>query len=190
MTFRWGHPLVGHGLILVSLLAGIGVTRAVYLEPRGREVRALRVQERDLGAQLADLHAGLAEMKSWADAHPGEDVLTFHARRARPAREMVPDFLEAVVPVADRYHVKTEQIQPVGAPVDEAVTGASGQPVTYRKVELRFRVYADYRDLGEYLRDVESLDQLVIVRSVAVQYNAPTYPELVADISVWVYGTP
>lgn len=190
MTSRWGHPLVGHGLILVSLLAGIGVTRAVYLEPRAREVRALRAQERDLGAQLGDLHAGLAEMKSWAEAHPGQDLLAFHARRARPAREMVPDLLAAIVPVANRHHVSTEQIQPAGAPVDESVTGTSGRSVTYRKVALRFRVYAGYRDLGEYVHEVESLDQLVVVRSVAVQYNAPTYPRLVADISIWVYGTP
>ncbi|HEY7726958.1 MAG TPA: hypothetical protein VID50_00725 [Candidatus Eisenbacteria bacterium] len=190
MNIRRGHPLFGHGMILVGLVAGIGVTRAVYLEPRSREVRTLRAEEQRLNAQLMDLNAGLADMKAWAEAHPGQDLLTFHARRALPVREMVPAFLRAIVPVANRYGVGTELIQPVGGASDETVTGATGQPVTYRKVELRFRVYAGYRNLGEYLREIESLDQLIIVRSVAVQYHAPTYPELVADVTVWVYGTP
>lgn len=190
MNFRRGHPLVGHGIILAGLVAGIGVTQAVYLEPRAREVRALRAQEEQLSTRLMDVRAGLADMKVWAEAHPGQDLLTFHARRALPVREMVPQFLRAIVPVADRYDVSTELIQPAGIPVDETVTGASGQPVTYRKVELRFRVYAGYKNLGEYLREIESMDQLVIVRSVTLQYNAPTYPGLVADVAVWVYGTP
>jgi Tfp pilus assembly protein PilO len=190
MNLRRGHPLVGHGIILVGLVAGIGVTRAVYLEPRAREVSALRAEELQLGARLADVRAGLEEMNTWAREHPGLDLLTFHARRALPVREMVPSFLAALVPVANRYGVTTELIQPAGAPVDETVTGGSGQPVTYRKVELRFRVYAGYRNFGEYLREIESMDQLVIVRSVAVQYHAPTYPELVADVAIWVYGTP
>ena len=103
---------------------------------------------------------------------------------------MVPEFLRAIVPVANRYGVSTELIQPAGAPVDETVQGASGQPVTYRKVELRFRVFAEYRNLAEYLGEIEALDQLVIVRSVAIQYNAPTYPRLAADVAIWVYGTP
>jgi Tfp pilus assembly protein PilO len=190
MNFPRGHPLVGHGIILVGLLAGIGVTRTVYLEPRAKEVRSLRAEEQGLTSRLSDIRAGLAEMKDWADAHPGQDLLTFHARRALPVRDMVPQFLRALVPVAERYGVSTELIQPAGAPVDESVTGASGQPVTYRKVELRFRVYAGYRNLGEYLREIESLDQLVVVRSVAIQYNAPTYPEIVADVAIWLYGTP
>lgn len=190
MDFRRGHPLVGHGIILAGLLAGVGVTRAVYLEPRAREVRSLRAEEQGLTSRLYDIRTGLAEMKDWARAHPGQDLLTFHARRALPVREMVPKFLRAIVPVAERYHVSTELIQPAGAPLDETVTGASGEPVTYRKVELRFRVVAGYRSLGEYLREIESLDQVVIVRSVAVQYSAPTYPELVADVAVWLYGTP
>ena len=190
MNLRRGHPLVGHGLILAGLVAGIGVTRAAYLEPRAREVRALRAEEAQLTGKLADVRAGLSEMQAWADAHPGQDLLTFRARRALPVREMVPAFLRAVVPVAERYGVGTELIQPAGLPVDETVTDASGKPVTFRKVDLRFRVYAGYRNLGEYLREIESLDQLVIVRSVAVRYNAPTYPELAADVAVWVYGAP
>lgn len=190
MSLRRGHPLVGHGIILVGLVAGIGVTRGVYLEPRAREVRALRAEETRLGGRLADVRAGLAEMDAWARAHPGRDLLEFHARRALPVREMVPSFLRALVPVANRYGVSTELIQPAGAPVDETVTGASGRQETYRKVELRFRILAGYRNLGEYLREIESLDQLVIVRSVAIRYHAPTYPELAADVSIWVYGTP
>jgi Tfp pilus assembly protein PilO len=190
MNFPRGHPLIGHGVILVGLLAGIGVTRAVYLEPRAKEVRSLRAEEQGLAARLSDVRTGLAEMRAWAEAHPGQDLLTFHARRALPVREMVPRFLSAIVPVAERYGVSTELIQPAGMPVDETVTGATGQPVTYRKVELRFRVYAGYQNLGEYIREIESLDQLVIVRSVTIQYNAPTYPEIVADVAIWLYGTP
>ena len=34
------------------------------------------------------------------------------------------------------------------------------------------------------------MDQLVVVRSVGVQYEAATYPLLVADVTIWLYGTP
>jgi Tfp pilus assembly protein PilO len=185
-----GHPLLGHGIILVGLVASIGVTRAVYIEPRAREVRALRADEQKLRAQLVDLTAGLEGMKAWAKTHPGEDLLTFHARRALPERDMVPAFLKAISPLADRYGIATELIRPAGGVTEETVTDAAGRPVTYRKAELRFRIYGTYQNLGEYMRGIEALDQLVMVRSVAVQYHAPSPPGLVADVSIWVYGTP
>ena len=62
--------------------------------------------------------------------------------------------------------------------------------MTYRKAELRFRFYATYQELGEYLGEIESMDQLVVVRSVSLQYNGTTYPELAADVTIWLYGTP
>ncbi len=184
------HPLLGHGLIVAILLASVGLTRTVYLEPRTREMRALRADQASLAARLLDVQAGLRDMKTWADAHPGRDLLTFQARRPRPVREMIPDFLAALAPIATRHGVQTELIQPAGTPTDTSVPDAAGQPVVYRRVDLRFRVYASYQDLGEYLREVESLDQLVVVHSVSIQYHAPTYPSLVADVAIWVYGTP
>ena len=187
----WGrHPILGHGLIVVVLLASIGLTRAVYLEPRSREIRALRADEASLSARLRDVKAGLQGMKEWADAHPGRDLLEFHARRPRPVREMVPDLLAALAPIASRYDVQTDLIQPAGSPTDTSVPDAAGQPMVYRRVDLRFRVYASYQNLGEYLHEIESLDQLVVVHSVSIQYHAPTYPSLVADVAIWVYGTP
>ena len=190
MNLMRRHPLVGHGLILAGLVLSIGVTRAVYVEPRAREVSALRADERKLRAQFLDLTSGLEDMRAWAGANPGRDLLTFHVRRALPAREMVPEFLRAVVPIANRHGIGTELIQPAGTWSEETVTDAAGRPVTYRRLELRFRLYGTYRGLGEYLREIESLDQLVIVRSVGVQYHAPAYPDLIADVSIWVYGTP
>jgi hypothetical protein len=184
------HPLLGHALILGVLLASVGVARALYVEPRSREIRALRADELKLKGQMEDLNAGLKTMDVWAKAHPGQDLLTYRVRRAIPARDMVPEFLKAVVPIANRCHVGTELIQPAGAPTDESVPDAAGNPVTYRKADLRFRIYAEYRDLGEYLKEIESMDQLVVVRSLSVQYNAPSYPELVADVTIWLYGTP
>lgn len=190
MGTRRRHPLVGHALILGVLLASMGLTRAVYLEPRAREVRALRADESRLKARILDVQAGLRDMRAWALAHPGRDLVSFQARRPRPVREMVPDLLNALAPIAARYDVQTEIIQPAGVPTDSSIPDAAGKPVVYRRVDLRLRVFAEYQNLGEYLREVESLDQLVVVHSVSIQYHAPTYPRLVADLAIWVYGTP
>ena len=184
------HPLVGHAAIVVGLLLFVGVTRTVYVEPRRKEIQSLRVEEQRLAADLTELQSGIQEMEAWMRLHPGQDLLSYRARRALPARDMVAGFLRSIVPVANRHHVGTELIEPFGGLTDETVTDGSGATVTYRKAELRFRLYATYQDLGEYLNEIESMEQLVVVRSVSLQYNGPTYPEHVADVSIWIYGTP
>jgi hypothetical protein len=184
------HPLIGHAAILAVLLLSVGVTRTVYVAPRQREVQALKTDERRLQAELADLEVGIQEMEGWTRAHPGQDLWTFHARKAFPARDMVAAFLRAIVPLADRHKVGTELIQPAGSLTDETVADQAGNSMTYRKVELRFRFYATYQSLGEYLGEIESMDQLVVVRSVSLQYNGTTYPDLAADVTIWLYGTP
>ena len=88
------------------------------------------------------------------------------------------------------WKVKTELIQPAGVPQDVATTDASGRSETYRKSELRFRLQAPYRALGEYLREVEAMDQLVVVRSVMIRNEAPRDDDLTADVAIWLYGTP
>ena len=98
-------------------------------------------------------------------------------------------FLRSIVPLANRHKVKTELIQPAGSLMDETVSDAAGNPMTYRRAELRFRIHAKYQDLGEYLGDIEALDQLVVVRSIAMQSGMPQ-PELAADVTIWLYGTP
>ena len=191
MAFRLTRqPLVGHGLIVLVLLGSIGVTRVVYVDPKLRELKTLEADRVRIGAQLTDLERGIQEMEKWTKEHPGEDLLTFRSRHAMPAREMVSSFLRALADIATRHGVRTELIQPAGTPADVVVADASGTPVSYRKVELRFRLWAAYRDLGEYLREIESMDQLVVVRSVAVQYEASSYPELVSDVAIWLYGSP
>ncbi len=184
------QPLIGHGLIVLVLLASVGVARVVYVDPRLKELKGLEADRMRIGGQLEDLQRGIQEMERWAGEHPDRDLLTFRSRRALPVGEMVSGFLRAVADIAERNHVATELIQPAGAPMDEVVSDASGSPVTYRKAELRFKVYAAYRSLGDYLREIEAMDQLVIIRSVAVHYNAPSYPEQVADVAIWLYGTP
>ncbi len=190
MNLAFRQPYLGHVLILAVLLASVGVTRAVYVDPKLREARSLHAEQERLQADLADLSRGLQDLEAWKRVHPGEDASQFASRRARPAREMVASFFREVTPIADRWRVGTELIQPAGAMTDETVTDSRGATVTYRRVELRFRFYASYRDLGEYLREVEGMDQLVVVRAVALQYNAPSYPELAADVTIWLYGTP
>jgi len=180
---------VSAGLVAGFLLF-VGMTRAVYVEPRRKEIQSLRVEEQRLAADLTDLQSGIQEMEAWMRLHPGQDLLSYRARRALPARDMVAGFLRSIVPVANRHHVGTELIEPFGGLTDETVTDGSGATVTYRKAELRFRLYATYQDLGEYLNEIESMEQLVVVRSVSLQYNGPTYPEHVADVSIWIYGTP
>ena len=184
------QPLIAHGLIVLVLLGSIGVARVAYVDPRLRELKALESDRLRIATQLSDLQRGIQEMEQWGREHPGQDFLTFRSRRALPAREMVSSFLRALAEIAKRHNVRTELIQPAGSPLDEVVADASGTPVTYRKSELRFRLYAAYRDLGEYLREIESMDQLIVVRSVGVQYEAAIYPDLVAEVAIWLYGTP
>lgn len=184
------QPYLGHLLIAGLLLASIGVVRAVYVDPRDREAKSLRAERGRLEADLADLQRGLQDLEAWQRSHPGEDASRFRARRARPAREMVSAFLREVTPIADRWKVKTELIQPAGVPQDVVTTDAAGRSETYRKSELRFRLQAPYRALGEYLREVEAMDQLVVVRSVMIRNEAPRDDDLTADVTIWLYGTP
>ena len=189
MTLSLRHPMVGHAAIVAVFVMSVGVVRAVYVEPRSREVKAMRATEERLNTELTDLQKGITEMQGWATAHPGQDLWTFHVRKALPSQDMVAGFLRSLVPLADRHKVKTELIQPAGSLMDETVSDAAGNPMTYRRAELRFRIHAKYQDLGEYLGDIEALDQLVVVRSIAVQSGAPQ-PELAADMTIWLYGTP
>ena len=184
------QPYVGHALILAVLVASVGVTRAVFVDPRSRETASLRAETTRLEGELADLQRGLVAMEEWQRAHPGEDASRYTARRALKAREMVPTFLREVTPIADRWKVETELIQPAGTLTDVVTTDAAGRTETYRRADLRFRLMAPYRELGEYLGEVEAMDQLVVVRSVAIRYEAALAPKLVADVTILLYGTP
>lgn len=191
MAFRvHRQPLVGHGVIVAVLLASIGVARVAYVDPKVRELKVLEADRVRISTQLTDLQKGIQEMERWAKEHPGEDLLTFRARRALPAREMVSRFLDALGDIADRNDVRTVLIKPAGELTNEVVADASGNPVAYRKADLRFHLYAKYRDMGEYVREIESMDQLVVVRSIGLRYDAEIYPDLVADVVIWLYGTP
>ena len=190
MESPFRQPYVGHIVIAAALVASVAVVRTIYVDPRDRETHSLRAERSRLEADLADLQHGLQEMDAWQRAHPGEDASRFSARRALPSQTMVAAFLRDVTPIANRWGVKTELIQPAGTPVDVTTTDASGKTEVYRKVELRFRLYAAYRPLGEYLREVEAMDQLVVARSVAVHADAPKAAELSADVTIWLYGTP
>lgn len=184
------QPYLGHLVIAGVLLASIAVVRAVYVDPREREAKSLRAERGRLEADLADLQRGLQELDAWQRSHPGEDASRFRARRPLPSREMVSAFLREVTPIADRWKVRTELIQPAGVPQDVSTTDGAGRTETYRKAELRFRLEAPYRALGEYLREVEAMDQLVVVRAVTIRNEAPRDAEVTADVTVWLYGTP
>ena len=181
--------MVGHAAIVAGFLLSVGVVRTVYVEPRSREVKSMRATEEKLNVELTDLQKGITEMQGWASAHPGQDLWTFHARKALPSQDMVAGFLRSLVPLADRHQVKTQLIQPAGALMQETVADAAGNPMTSVRADLRFHLEAKYRDLGEYLSDVEALDQLVVVRSVSLSSGA-NYPDLGADVTIWLYGTP
>ncbi|HEX7078186.1 MAG TPA: hypothetical protein VF363_07185 [Candidatus Eisenbacteria bacterium] len=184
------QPYLGHVVILAALVASTGIARTAFVAPRSREAGSLREERRRLEGELADLQRGFQDIEAWKRAHPGQDVAQFTSRHARPARSMVATYLREVAPIADRGKVKTELIQPAGGWEDVSVTDASGRVETYRKAELRFRLTAPYRALGEYLAAVESMDQLVVVRAVDVAYDARAYPDLTADVTIWLYGTP
>ena len=189
MTLSLRHPVVGHAMIVAGFVLSVGVVNTVYVQPRAREVKALHSTEGQLNSELTDLQAGIREMQGWATAHPGQDLWTFHTRKALPAEDMVAGFLRSIVPLGDRHRVKTQLIQPAGALMQETVSDAAGNPMTYMRAELRFHLEAKYQDLGEYLGEVEAMDQLVVVRSVSLSSGAQ-YPELGADVAIWLYGTP
>jgi len=184
------HPFVGHAAIVALFVVSVGVTRVAYIAPREHEAQNLRADGARLHAELEDVESGLREMDGWARAHPGQDLWSFHVRRALPSGEMTAAFLRAIVPIAERHHVATELIQPAGLPADVTVTDTAGNPITYRKAELRFRLIAEYQDLGEYLSEVETMDQLVVVRSVSLRQEGAKRPALAAEVLIWLYGTP
>jgi len=183
-------PWFGHAMAGVGLIVALALTNVAWVAPREKERKQLLVTESALRTELSDLQTGIQEMTLWQAAHPGTDLTRGRLKEAQPAGGMVAALLDALGEIGTRYHVRTELIQPAGVPVDEVVTEASGVSVTYRKIDLRLRLEAPYREIGSYLSDVEALDQLVMVRSVALRYEASMAPRLVADVSLWIYGRP
>jgi hypothetical protein len=163
--------------------------RSVYVDPRAREINSLRAERGRLEADLSDYGRGMKDLEAWQRTHPGADAWRLPARRPLPARAMVAAFLRDVAPIEDRWKIHTERILPTGAPTVVTATDAAGQTETYGKVELRFHVTASYGALEEYLRGVEAMDQLVVVRSVAFQHEPPSSPDLTAEVTIWLYGT-
>ncbi|MEK7348160.1 MAG: type 4a pilus biogenesis protein PilO [Candidatus Eisenbacteria bacterium] len=183
-------PWFGHALVLASLVVALGVVNAAWIAPREKERRVLATRETTLRTELTDLQAGLGEIEAWQRAHPATDGMRGRLKRALPAGTMVASLLDALAAVSVRHGVRTELIRPAGLPVEEVIPDASGAAVAYRKVDLRLRLEAPYQAIGNYLADVESLDQLVVVRSVALRHEASLAPRLVADVSLWIYGSP
>jgi Tfp pilus assembly protein PilO len=174
------------GILVVS----VGFVRALYVEPRTREAAALDARRAALERELHDLTRGVSEMAAWSNEHPGEDGMVARHRKALPARVMVPAFLEALDAIAERHRIATESIVPAEAIEDLSVPDETGSPVALRRTELRFRVSGTYRGLASYVKDVESLDQLVLVRSMDVRLDAARDPYLAADVVFWVHGIP
>jgi Tfp pilus assembly protein PilO len=180
----------GHGLVVAGLFLSLGVTRVVWFEPREKERRSLESAERGLRAEIADLQDGIQRMDAWTRANPDAEGTARRAKRVEPAGSMVASLLESLSRIAAAHSVRTELIQPAGATVEEQLIDAAGATVTYQKAELRFRLEAPFRDVGAYVEDVEALEQLVVVRSVALRQEASLAPNVIADVSLWVYGSP
>jgi Tfp pilus assembly protein PilO len=174
------------GILVVS----VGFVQVLYVEPRTREAQALDARRTALEAELHDVTRGVSEMAAWSKEHPDEDALEARHRKALPARAMVPAFLEALDAIAERHGIATESIVPAESIEDVSVPDETGKPVALRRTELRFRISGSYRGLAAYVADVESLDQLVLVRSVNLRLDAARYPDLAADVVFWVHGTP
>lgn len=172
------------------LVVSVGFVRVLYVEPRTREAAALDARRSALEAELSDLTRGVSEMASWSKEHPGEDATAARHRRVVPARAMVPAFLEALDGIAERHGVATESIAPAETIEDVAVPDETGTPMPLRRAEIRFRISGGYRALADYMKDVEQMDQLVLVRSVDVRFDAARYPDLAADVVFWIHGTP
>ena len=185
-----GRPVLRWALFAALLAVSLGAARAVYVDPREREIRRLREEVGTLRAQLGDLRGGIEAMEAWSREKPGFDPLVGRARSARPAATMVASFLDALGPIGANHGVKTQRIDPSGRPESEVVDGPMGGPLPLRRIDLKFRLRGSYRDLGGYLRDVEELDQYVVVRSVSIRSEPGIYPELIADATFRIHGTP
>jgi len=183
------NPIARLGLLAVLLAASIEAARSLYVDPRMRERRSLEIEEARLRGELEDLGQGYAAMERWAKEHPGEPVTAVAARRARPADHAVAAFLDALGGIAERHGIRTDRIEPLGAPEPKSAIDPSGQTVSFRVVDLRFHWAAGYRELADGLREVEGLDQLVVVRSLAMRLVPESYPKLDVDVVVRVYGT-
>jgi len=183
------NPFARLGILAALLAVSVGAARSLYVDPRVRETRALETEEARLRGELEDLGQGYAAMEQWAREHPGAPVTEVAARRARPAEHAVAAFLDALGGIAERHDVKTDRIEPVGAPETRTAVDASGQAVAFRVADLRFHWSAGYRELADCLREIEGLDQLVVIRSVAVRLAPESYPKLDLDVVVRVYGT-
>ena len=184
------RPVLRWGLFALLLVVSLGAARAVYVDPREREIRKLRVEVGLLRGQLGDLRGGIEAMEVWSREKPGLDPTAGRVRRARPASTMVASFLDALGPIGSGHGVATQRIDPVGVPEIEVVADPMGAALPLRRTDLRFRLRGSYRALGGYLRDVEELDQYVVVRSVSIRSEPGIYPELVADVGFRIYGTP
>jgi len=183
-------PWFGHALTVASMAVALGVMNVAWIVPRERERKELGASETTLRAEISNLQAGMQDMSRWRANHPETDSMKGRVKEALPAGTMVASLLDALGAIRTRHGVRTQLIQPAGSPMDEVVADASGAPVTYRKVDLRLRLEAPYREIGNYLTDVESLDQLVVIRSVTLRYEGSIAPRLIADVGLWVYGKP
>jgi hypothetical protein len=190
---RWGlgrHPIARLGLLAAVLALSIGAARAVYIGPREREAGALEARAARLSAKLEDLQRGIGDLAAWSRAHPGATAGAPQGRLAPPTRVFVSEFLRALEPVAARHGIVTESIEPIGHAAEEVVSDATGTPVRLVRQSLRFRVRGTYRDLAEYVSDVDAMGALVVTRSVALGFDGGTYPALGAEVRFDLYGTP
>lgn len=174
-------PITRAVALAAVLVASIGIVRVVYVGPRVRESNALRAREALLRTELDDLQRGAREIQG-APNGSSQGV-----RRALPARDMVSGFLKALGPIAARHGIWTESIEPTRAE-DEVEAGDAASGSVYRKVALRLRIAGAYRDLAEYVADVERIDQVVLVRSVTIRFDPSQYPRLESEVIFWVYG--
>jgi len=188
---RWIRNPVTRLLVLVAVLVvSVGFVRVLYVEPRSRQSAALEAKRATLERDLHDLTRGVSEMASWSHEHPGADATEARHRRALPSREMVAGFLAALDAIAERHGIATESIVPSETLERVTVPDENGVPVPLQRAELRFRVVGSYRGLAEYVKDVESMDQQVLIRSMDVRLDPARYPDLAADVVFWVHGTP
>jgi hypothetical protein len=190
MTMSVRHPVVRLALLALVLGLSVGAARAVYIGPREREASELKARSGSLAAKLEDLERGMGDLTAWSNGHPAESAEAARGRVAPPARVLVPAFLKALEPIASRQGVVTETIDPVGAPAEETVPGLNGAPARLVRQSLRFRIRGAYRDLAEYVREVDGMSAFVIVRSVTLRFDNTGYPALQAEVRFDLYGAP
>ena len=184
MTMSVRHPWSARALALVL---GVSVgARARSHRPREREASELKARSGSLAAKVEDLERGMGDLAAWSNGHPAENAGAARASGS-PASSCRHSWRRSSR--SRRGTIVTETSIRGRARRGDG-PGLNGAPARLVRQSLRFRIRGRYRDLAEYVREVDGMSAFVIVRSVTLRFDNTGYPALQAEVRFDLYGAP